>query len=180
MSKTAHPRLILKGIQLLTTHLQSSSSRNALMERYELKHYRSFQKVNKNTFWVKASYINMEDSIEMIQKGFLRGHPKISKKSKNTLIGSKLRKICIVKVGHFWKFAQSQQCPKLYFLHMGISFQVWSLFLTCSMTNKLLHASFTYLFNLLWFYSFKIQIKSNKIKINHISCFWDDFGIEWR
>ena len=75
----------------------------------------SFQKVNKNTLWVKTPYMNMEDPIEMKPKRLFMGHPKLSKKSKNTLLGSKLRKICIVKVGHFWKFAQSQQCPKLHF-----------------------------------------------------------------
>ena len=58
----------------------------------------SFSKVNKNTYWVKASYINMEDPIKMIPKGLFIVHPKISKKSKNTFLGLKLRKICIVKV----------------------------------------------------------------------------------
>ena len=71
------------------------------MKRYEFRHYRSFQKVNKNTFWVKASYINTEDPIEVKPKGLFKGHRKISKKSKNTLLGSKLRETCIVKVGHF-------------------------------------------------------------------------------
>ena len=123
--------------------------------------------------------MNMEDPIEMKQKGLFRGHPKISKKLK-TLLGSKFRDMYIVKVGHFWKFAQSQSCPKCIFLQMGPTFYACILFLTWSTTHEPLHASFTYLFNLLWFYSFKIQIKSNKIKINHISCFWDDFGIEWR
>ena len=125
----------MKRIQFPTTYIQPSSSRNASIEIYKLRHYRLFQKVNKNTFWVKASYMNMEYPIEMKPKGLFIGHPKISKKSMNTLLGSELRKICIVKVGHFWKFAQSQQCPKLYFLHMGLSLHVWSLFLTRSMNH---------------------------------------------
>ena len=37
--------------------------------------------------------MNMEDPIEMIPKGLLRGYPKISKKSKNTPLGLKLEEI---------------------------------------------------------------------------------------
>ena len=40
-----------------------TNSKNALIERYEFKHYRSIQKDHKNTFWVKAPYMNMEDPI---------------------------------------------------------------------------------------------------------------------
>ena len=47
--------------------------------------------------------MNKEDPIEMKPKRSLRGHPKHSKKSKNTLIRLKLREICIVKVGQFLK-----------------------------------------------------------------------------
>ena len=50
-----------------------------------------FEKSTKNTFWVKTSYMNMVDSIEMRPKGLLIGHPNISKKSNNTSLGSKLR-----------------------------------------------------------------------------------------
>ena len=60
-----------------------------------------FQKVNKNTLWVKASYMNMEDPIVMKPKGLFKGYPKLSKKFKNTLLGLKLREICIAKVGKF-------------------------------------------------------------------------------
>ena len=113
----------MKGVQYLTTHLQPSSSRNALIKRYEFLHYRPFLKVNKNTFWVKASYMmNMEDPIEMIPKGLFRGHPKLSKKSRNTSLGLKLEEICLVKVDHFWKIAKSQVCPKFHFLPNGPNF----------------------------------------------------------
>lgn len=49
------------------------------------------KKVNKNAFWVKASYMNMEGPIEMKQKGLFRGHPKISKKSKNPPLRVKIK-----------------------------------------------------------------------------------------
>ena len=39
----------------------------------------------------------MQDPIEMRPKGLFRGHPKLSKKSKNTLLGLKLREMCIAK-----------------------------------------------------------------------------------
>ena len=71
------------------------------MKRYEFRQYRSFQKVHKNTFWVKAPYMNMEDPIEMKPKRLLKGHPNISKNSNNTLLGLKMREICIAKVDQF-------------------------------------------------------------------------------
>ena len=109
-------KLILKRMELLTIHIQLPSSKYALTRRYEFGHYRSFWKVNKNTFFVKASYMNMEDSIEMIPKGLLIGHLDISKKSKNTSLGSKLKELCIGEVDPFCKIAKSQMCPKLQFL----------------------------------------------------------------
>ena len=45
----------------------------------------------------------MEDPMKMKPKGLFIGHPKLYKKSKNTLIGLNLREICIVKVGQFLK-----------------------------------------------------------------------------
>ena len=106
-------------MKLPTTHLQATSSKYALIKRYEFLHYGSFWKVNKNTFGVKASYMEMEDSIEMRPKGLLRGHPKISKKSKNTSLGLKLEDICLVKVDLFCKIAKSQMCSKMHFLLNG-------------------------------------------------------------
>ena len=117
-----HPNLIFKRMQLYIIHLHLPSSKYELTRRYEFGHYRSFWKVNKNTFWVKASYMNMEDSIEMIPKGLLRGHIKLSKKSKNTSLGSKLKELCIGQVDLFCKIAKSQMCPKLHFLLNGPNF----------------------------------------------------------
>ena len=114
-----HPKLILKRMQLITIHIQLPSSKYALTRRYKFGHYRSFWKVNKNTFWVKASYMNMEDPIKLKPKRFLRGHPKLSKKSKNTLIRLKLREICIVKVGQFLKKCMKQILTKLGFFPNG-------------------------------------------------------------
>ena len=86
---------------------------------WKLGNFWIFWKVNKNTFWVKASYMNMEDPIEMRPKGLLRGHPKLSKKSNNTSLGLKLEEICLVKDYHFCKIAKSQICSKLHFLPNG-------------------------------------------------------------
>ena len=75
----------------------------------------------------------MEDPFEMKPKRLFRGHPKISKKYKNTLLGSKLKEICIVKVGHFWRIVKSQQCPKLHFLANGPNF------LCLHLTSNMVH-----------------------------------------
>ena len=114
-----HKKLILNRMPCSTIHLHLPSSKYALTRSYEFGHYRSFGKVNKNTVLVKASYMNMEDSIEMRPKGLLRGHIKLSKKSKNTSKELKLRKLCIVEVDLFCKIAKSQLSPKLQILPNG-------------------------------------------------------------
>ena len=88
-----HPKLILNRMKFSTIHLHLPSSKYALTRSYEFGHYRSFWKVNKNTFFVKTSYINMEDSIEMRPKGLLRGHLKISKKVQEHLQRVKIEEV---------------------------------------------------------------------------------------
>ena len=86
---------------------------------YKFGHYRSFLKVNKNTFFAKAYNLSMEYQNDMRPKGLVIAHLKISKKSKNTSKSSKLKKLCIVEVGHFCKIAKSQLSPKLQILSNG-------------------------------------------------------------
>ena len=114
-----HPKLILKRMQFPTIHLHTPRSKNALTRSYKFGYYRSFLKVNKNTFFSKAYNLSMEYQNKMIPKGLVRGHIKISKKSKNTSKSSKLKKLCIVKVGYFCKIAKSQLSPKLQILSNG-------------------------------------------------------------
>ena len=144
-----------------TINLYPTSSKYALIKRYEFPHYRSFWKVNKNTFWAKASYMNMEDPIERKQKGLFWGHPNLSKKSKNTLLGSKLRELCIVKVGNFWKIVKSQHWSNLYFFQRGPCFLAWNMFLIGPTTPELFHLLFYYFFHLFLFF---IQLNQNKSK----------------
>ena len=134
------------------------------MRRYKFIHYRSFSKVNKNTFWVKATYMSMEDPIEMKPKILFRRHLKLYKKSQNTSLGLKLEEICIVKVGHFWKIVKSQMCSKVYFLSNGPSFS-W-LYLVCDMVhdpNQHLHFICFIIYFILIFYYLKF-------KLNQINC----------
>ena len=79
-----HPKLILKRMQFPTIHLHTPRSRNALTKSYKFGHYRSFLKVNKNTFFAKAYNLSMEYQNAMRQKVLVRAHLKLSKKSKNT------------------------------------------------------------------------------------------------
>ena len=111
-----HPKLILNRMQFPTIHLHTPRSRNSLTKSYKFGHYRSFLKVNKNTFFSKAYNLSMEYQNEMRPKGLVRGHLKISKKSKNTSKSSNLKKLCIIEVGHFCKIAKSQLSPKLQIL----------------------------------------------------------------
>ena len=114
-----HPKLIFKRIQFPTIHLHTPRSRNALTKSYKFGHYRSFLKVNKNTFFAKAYNLSMEYQNEMRPNWLVRGHLKVSKKSENTSKSSKLKKLCIVEVGHFCKIAKSQLSPKLQILSNG-------------------------------------------------------------
>ena len=160
----AHPKLILKRIQLYTIHLQLPSSKYALTRSYEFGHYRSFWKVNKNTFFVKASYMRMECQIEMRPKGFLIGHLKLSKKSNNTFKESKLRKLCIGEVDPFCKIVKSQLCLKLQFLPNGPN--LLHLFWVGSMVHEPYPFPLIIILFLLFILIF-IWIKSILIKTNH-------------
>ena len=117
-----HPNHILKRKKFPTIHLHLPRSRNALTKSYKFGHYRSFLKVNKNTFFAKAYNLRMEYQNEMRPKGLVRGHLKVSKTSNNTSKSSKLKKLCIVEVGHFFKFAKNQLSSKLQFLTKGSTF----------------------------------------------------------
>ena len=130
----------------------------SLIRSYEFGHYRSFWKVNKNTFFVKASNLSMEYQNKMRQNVLIIGHLNISKKSKNTSKESKLRKLCIVEVDLFCKIAKSQLSPKLQILSNGhILFHfIWAcIFSHVSYIQPWAHISFL-LFNLIfhWIYSF--------------------------
>ena len=114
-----HPKLILNRIQCPTIHIHTPRSKNALIRSYKFGHYRSFLKVIKNTFFAKAYNLSMEHQNDMGTKGFIKGHLNLSKKSKNTSKSSKLKKLCIVEVGHFCKIAKSQLPPKLQILSNG-------------------------------------------------------------
>ena len=114
-----HPKLILKRMQFPIIHPHLPSSKYALTRSYEFGHYRSFLKVNKNTFFAKAYNLSMEYQNEMRPKGLVIGHIKLSKKSKNTSKESKLRKLCIGEVDLFCKIAKSQLSPKLQILSNG-------------------------------------------------------------
>ena len=147
-----HPKLILKRMQCYTIHIHLPSSKYALTRSYEFGHYRSFWKVTKNTFFVKASNLSMEYQNDMRPKGLIIRHINLSKRSKNTFKSLKLKKLCIVKVGQFLeKNAWSKYWPNLDFFQMGLSFQVWNSFLTWSTTSKPTHTFFYYLFYLCWY-----------------------------
>ena len=96
-----HSKLILKRMKFHTIHLHTPRSINALTKSYKFGHYRSFLKVNKNTFFSKAYNLIMEYQNDMKPKGLVRGLQDLSKMSKNMFIASKLSKICIGEVGKF-------------------------------------------------------------------------------
>ena len=114
-----HPKLNLNRMKFPTIHLHIQRSKHALTRSYKFGHYRSFLKVNKNTFFSKAYNVRMEYQNKMRLKGLIRGYLKFSRKSKNISKSSKLKKLCIVEVGLFCKIAKSQLSPKLQILPNG-------------------------------------------------------------
>ena len=123
-----HPKIILNRMKFPTIHLHTPRSWNSFTKSYKFGHYRSFLKVNKKTFFSKAYNLSMEYQNKMRPKGLVIGHLKVSKKSKNTSKSSKLKKLCIVEVGHFFKIAKSQLSLKLQILSKGPTFfhLIWS------------------------------------------------------
>ena len=117
-----------------------------------------FWKSTKTPFISKAYNLSMEYQNDMIPKGLVIGHLKVSKKSKNTSKSSKLKKLCIVEVGHFSKIAKSQLSPKLQILSNGPTFfhLIWSCHTThvsyLQFHDQLL--IFLFLFDFYWFNSF--------------------------
>ena len=158
-----HPKLMLNMMQLPTIHLQLPSSKYALTRSYEFGHYRSFWKVNKNTFFVKASYISMEYQISMRPKGLLRGHLKLSKKSKNTFIESKLKELCIGEVDLFCKIVKSQMCLKLQFLSNGPNL------LCLSWVCNMVHDPWSFPLSFILIYLIYFDFYPLKIKLNQIN-----------
>ena len=158
-----HPNLILNSMKFPTIHLHTPSSNNTLTRSYEFWHYRSFWKVNKNTFFVKASNLSMEYQIEMRPKGLIRGHLKLSIKSKNISKSSKLKKLYIVEVGLFAKLPKVNYPQNFKFCQMGPLFFTWfefALFHTCP---RFIHVPISHFYYLNWFLFEFIHFKSNKI-----------------
>ena len=119
-----HPKLIFKRMQFPTIHIHTPRSKNALTRSYEFGHYRSFLKVNKNTFFAKAFNLSTEYQNEIIPKGLVKGHIKLSKKSKNTSKDLKLRKLCIVEVGLFAKLPKVNYPQNFKFCQMAHYFSL--------------------------------------------------------
>ena len=120
-----HPKLILKKIQFPTINLHTPISINALTRSYKFGHYRSFLKVNKNTFFAKAYNFSMEYKNEMRPKGLVRVHLKLSKKSKNTSKSSKLKKFTLLKLGIFAKLPKVNYPQNFKFCQMGPFLFTW-------------------------------------------------------
>ena len=126
MSDKFHPILILKRMQLATIHLHTPSSRNDLTKSYQVWHYRSISKVNKNALWVKGHNLILVNPNDMGPKALVRGLQEISKMSKNMVIWSKLSKLCIGEVGKFLWIYKSQLCPKHLLFANGPQISCWN------------------------------------------------------
>ena len=137
-----------------------------------------FWKSTKTPFFSKAYNLSMEHKIETITKGLVRGHLKLSKKSKNTSKSSKLKKLCIVEVSHFCKIAKSQLSPKIQILSNGptVFHLIWSCHTThVSYLQPCVHLSILlFYFIFYWINSFLINL--NQIKSQNLIT-WDLFSI---
>ena len=146
-----HPKLILNRIPYYTIHLQIPSSKYAITRSYEFGHYRSFWKVNKDTFFVKASYANMEDSIEMRPKGLLRGHLKISKKSRTPSKSKNWGSYALVKLTFFAKLSKVNYAPNCNLCQMGPIFCTCFELVEWSTSPSHFHLSLSCFYHLFWF-----------------------------
>ena len=118
---------------------------------------------NKISTTPKAYNLSMEYQNEMRPKGLVRGHLMVSKTSKNTSKSSKLKKLCIVEVGHVSKIAKSQLSPKLQILPNGPIFFTWFEFSLLPTFPSYSHVSISHIYYLIWFLFELIHFKSNQI-----------------
>ena len=115
-------------MKFTTIHLHTQRSINVSQKVTNLDIIGHFWKSTQTPFFAKAYNSSMEYQNAMRLNGLVRGHVKVSKKSNTTSKSSKLKKLCIVEVGHFSKIAKSQLSPKLQILSKGPTFfhLIWS------------------------------------------------------
>src|SRR3954463_742028 len=90
--KFSNQSLFSRKFHSLQTFMLGSSSRNASLERYGSKYYRSFLKVNKKSFFSKGHTRSMENHFDMRPKTLVRGLSKVSKKVLKLLHTSKIER----------------------------------------------------------------------------------------
>ena len=120
-----HKKLILKRMQFPTIHIHTPRSRNALTRSYEFGHYRSFLKVNKNTFFSKLKTWEWNIKMRWDQKGWLED---ISRFLKSPITLPKVqnwRSYALLKLGIFAKLPKVNYPQNFKFCQMGPFFSTW-------------------------------------------------------
>ena len=141
-------------MQFPTIHLHTPRSENALTRIYKFGHYRSFLKVNKNTFFAKAynlSRVWLEDMSRFLKS------PRTPPNVQNW------RSYALLRLGIFPKLPKVNYPQNFKFCQMGPFFSTWfefALFPTCPSFS---HVSISHFCYLIWFLFEFIHFKSNKI-----------------
>ena len=150
-----HPKLILKRMQFPTIHLHTPRSRNALTKSYKFGHYRSFLKVNKNTFFPKLITWAWNIKMRWDQMGWLEDISNFLKSPRTLPKVQSWRSYALLKLGIFPKLPKVNYPQNFKFCQMGPFFSTWfelASFPTCpSFSNELI---FHFYFFILFFIEF--------------------------
>ena len=144
-----HPKLILNRTQLSTSHLHTPRSKNTLTRSYEFGHYRSFWKVNKNTFFPKL--LTWAWNIKMIwdQKGWLEDISRFLKSPRTPLKVQNWRSYAFLKLGIFQKLSKVNYPQNFKFYQMGPFFFTWFEFALFPMCPSSSHVSISHFYYLI-------------------------------
>ena len=120
-----HPNLIFKRIQFPIIHLHTPRSRNALTRSYKFGHYRSFLKVNKNTFFVKLITWAWNIKMRWDQKGWLEDISKFLKSPRTPPKVQNWRCYALLNLGIFPKLPKVNYPQNFKFCQMCPLFFTW-------------------------------------------------------
>ena len=143
--------LILKGMTFTTTHLHIPRSRNALTKSYKFGHYRSFLKVNKNTFFPKLITWAWNIKMRWDQKGWLEDISRFLKSQRKLPKVQSWRSYALLNVDIFAKLPKVNYPQNIKFCQMGPFFSTWFDLVTLHTCPSFSLVSIYWFFYFIWF-----------------------------
>ena len=150
-------------MQLPTIHIHTPSSKIELTRSYEFGHYRSFWKINKNTFLSKLH--TWAWNIKMIwdQNGWLEDIYSFLKSPRTPPKVQNWRSYALLKLDFFAKLPKVNYPQNFKFCQMGPFFFTWFEFALFPTFPSSSHVPISHFYYLIWFLFEFLHFKSNII-----------------